>query len=137
MTALHADDAGNMVEELAQFDLHEELAECQRKKPWASGIHSKLLFKKNDFRCVLIAMEPSAVMKEHHADGTISVQVLKGRVRFGTQGLQHDLAAGNLLTLGASIKHDVQALEDSALLLTISWPSNQKLLSMKHRGYGT
>ena len=137
MTELHADESGNTVETLAQFDLQRELAECDQKKPWPSGIHSKLLFKKPDFRCVLIAMDPSAVMKEHHADGTISVQVLKGRLRFGAQGAPHELAAGNLLTLGASIKHDVQALEDSAFLLTISWPSNEELLSMKHRGYGT
>ena len=136
-TTLHADNAGNMVEEIAQFDLQRELAECHQRRPWPSGIHSKLLFKKPDFRCVLIAMEPSAVMKEHHADGTISVQVLKGRLRFGAQGAQHELTAGNLLTLGASIKHDVEALEDSAFLLTISWPSNQELLSLKHRGYGT
>ena len=137
MAELHADESGNTVEPLAHFDLQRELAESDRKRPWPAGIHSKLLFKKHDFRCVLIAMEPFANMKEHHADGTISVHVLKGRVRFGAQGTQHELSAGNLLTLGASIKHDVQALEDSAFLLTISWPSNQELLSMKHRGYGT
>jgi quercetin dioxygenase-like cupin family protein len=137
MAELHADESGNTVEPLAQFDLQHELAECDRARPWPSGIHSKLLFKKPDFRCVLIAMEPSATMTEHHADGTISVHVLKGRLRFGTQGAQHELSAGNLLTLAASIRHDVQALEDSAFLLTISWPSNQELLSMKHRGYGT
>ena len=82
-------------------------------------------------------MESAAIMKEHHADGTISVQVLKGRLRFGAQGNQYELAAGNLLSLGASIKHDLHALEDSAFLLTISWPSNEELLAMKHRGYGT
>ena len=136
-TALHANDSGNMVEDIAQFDLQQELVECQQKKPWPSGIHSKLLFKKSDFRCLLIAMEPSATMKAHHADGTISVQVLKGRLRVGAQGAQHELAAGNLFTVGASIKHDVEALEDSAFLLTISLPSNEELLSLKHRGYGT
>ena len=137
MSALHADDSGNTVEPVAQFDLQQELAECQQKKPWPSGIFSRTLFKKHDFRCVLIAMEPSAAMKEHHADGTLSVQVLKGRLRFGAEGNQFELAAGSLLTLSASIKHDVHALEDSAFLLTISWPSNEELLAMKHRGYGT
>ena len=136
MPALHADESGNTVEPIARFDLEQELAECQQKKPWPSGIHSKTLFKKEDFRCVLIAMEPSAVMKEHHADGTISVQVLKGRVRFGAQGDHYELGAGDLLSLAASIKHNVEALEDSAFLLTISWPSNEELLAMKHRGYG-
>ena len=137
MPALHADESGNTVEPIAQFDLKQELAESEQKKPWPSGIHSKTLFKKNDLRCVLIAMESAAIMKEHHADGTISVQVLKGRLRFGAQGNQYELAAGNLLSLGASIKHDLHALEDSAFLLTISWPSNEELLAMKHRGYGT
>jgi quercetin dioxygenase-like cupin family protein len=137
MEALHADDSGNTVESLAQFDIQQELADCHRKKPWASGICSKTLFKKPDLRCVLVVMESSAVMKEHHADGSISVHVLSGRLRFGVQGKEYDLSAGNLLTLAASIKHDVHALEDSAFLLTISWPSNQELLAMKHRGYGT
>jgi hypothetical protein len=41
------------------------------------------------------------------------------------------------LTVGASIKHDVEAIEASVFLLTISWPANQQLLAMQHRGYGT
>jgi hypothetical protein len=42
----------------------------------------------------------------------------------------------NFLTIGASIKHDVEAIEPSVFLLTISWPANQQLLAMQHRGYG-
>jgi quercetin dioxygenase-like cupin family protein len=82
-------------------------------------------------------MENAAKMKEHHADGTISVQVLKGQIRFTVLNKPHDLKPGNLLTLGASIKHEVEALENSAFLLTISWPSDEELAAMKHRGYGT
>jgi hypothetical protein len=43
----------------------------------------------------------------------------------------------SLLTVGASIKHDVEAIAPSVFLLTISWPANQQLLAMQHRGYGT
>ena len=130
-------DDGNMIDDLAAFDLMREIANCESKKPWQSGHYAKTLFKKDDFRTVLIAMEPSTKLKEHHADGTISVHVLKGKIRFTTQGKTHDLANGNLLTLAASIKHEVEAMQDSAFLLTISWPSEQELLAMKHRGYGT
>ena|SRR5665213_1535014 len=130
-------DDGNMIEDLAQFDLDREITDCEQKKPWPSGLHSKTLVKKNDLRLVLIAMEPAAKMKEHHTDGTISVQVLKGCIRFRTQGKAYDLRVGNLLTLGASIKHEVESLEDSVFLLTVSWPGNRELLAMKHRGYGT
>jgi mannose-6-phosphate isomerase-like protein (cupin superfamily) len=33
-----------------------------------------------------------------------------------------DLPAGQLLALDRAVPHDVTALEDSALLLTIAWP---------------
>jgi quercetin dioxygenase-like cupin family protein len=128
---------GTMVDRMAQFDLNQEIADAASKKPWQAGHHAKTLFKKHDFRVVLISMESGAHMKEHHADGTISVQVLKGNIRKNVGGKPHDLAAGNLFTLGASIRHDIEALDDAAFLLSISWPSAEELAAMKHRGYGS
>lgn len=128
---------GTMVDKMAQFDLPKEIAEAERQKPWPSGIHSTTLFKKHDFRVVLITMQDSAHMKEHHADGTISVQVLKGKIRFNVAGKSHELGVGSLFTLGASIRHDVEAVGDAAFLLSISWPSDEELAAMKHRGYGS
>lgn len=128
---------GTMVDRIAEFDLNHEIADATSRKPWPSGQFAKTLFKKHDFRVVLINMERGAHMKEHHADGTLSVQVLKGKVRVNVGGKPHELAAGHLFTLGASIRHDVQALEDAAFLLTISWPSAEELAAMKHRGYGS
>lgn len=128
---------GTMIDKMAQFDLAKEIAESEQKKPWQSGHNAKTLFKKHDFRIVLVTMDAAAQMKEHHADGTISIQVLKGRVRFNVAGKQHELGVGSLFTLAASIRHDVAAVEDSAFLLTISWPSAEELAAMKHRGYGS
>ncbi len=128
---------GTMVDKLAQFDLLKEIAESEQKKPWQSGHNARTLFKKHDFRIVLITMEAAARMKEHHADGTISIQCLKGHVRVSVHGKSHDVRVGNLFTLAASIRHDVEAIDDSAFLLTISWPSPEELAAMKHRGYGS
>ena len=128
---------GTMVDRMAHFDLNHEIADAANKKPWPAGQYAKTLFKKHDFRVVLINMERGAHMKEHHADGTISVQVVKGKVRMNVGGKPYELAAGNLFTLGASIRHDVEAVDDSAFLLTISWPSAEELSAMKHRGYGS
>jgi quercetin dioxygenase-like cupin family protein len=128
---------GTMVDRMAHFDLNHEIADAASRKPWQAGHFAKTLFKKHDFRVVLITMEPGAHMKEHHADGTISVQVLSGRVRMNIGGKPHELSAGNLFTLAPSIRHDVEALDDSAFLLTISWPSTEELAAMKHRGYGS
>lgn len=129
-------DDGNMTSDLALFELMQEIADAERLKPWPSGIYSTTLFKKPDFRVVLISMEADAWMKEHHVDGTTSVQVLKGHIRYTAQGQVYDLQAGSLLTVGASIKHDVESLDESVFLLTISWPDNERLLALPHRGYG-
>jgi quercetin dioxygenase-like cupin family protein len=128
---------GTMVDRMAHFDLNQEIADAAARKPWPSGQYAKTLFKKHDFRVVLISMEPGAHMKEHHADGTISIQVLKGRIRVTIHGKPHELSVGTLFTLAGSIRHDVEALSESAFLLTISWPSAKELAAMKHRGYGS
>jgi quercetin dioxygenase-like cupin family protein len=128
---------GTMVDKIAQFDLTNEMADSERKKPWPSGIYAKTLFKKHDLRVVLISMQNTAHMKEHHADGTLSIHVLKGHLVVSVNGNPHDLPAGALFTLGHSIRHDVEARSDSAFLLTISWPSDEELAAMKHRGYGS
>jgi quercetin dioxygenase-like cupin family protein len=113
------------------------MADSEQKKPWPSGIYAKTLFKKHDLRVVLISMQNTAHMKEHHADGTLSIQVLKGQLHVSVNGKSHDLPTGTLFTLGHSIRHDVEAKGDSAFLLTISWPSAEELAAMKHRGYGS
>jgi quercetin dioxygenase-like cupin family protein len=128
---------GTMVDKIAQFDLPKEIADAEFKKPWPSGLYSKTLFKKHDLRVVLISMQNATHMKEHHADGTLSIQILKGRLRVSVNGKPHDLPTGTLFTLGHSIRHNVEAKEDSAFLLTISWPSAEELAAMKHRGYGS
>lgn len=132
-----SNDDGTKIADFAQFDLLDEMAEAEQQKPWASGIRSRTLFKKPDLRVVLISMEAKAQIKEHHADGSISLYVLKGHIRYTTQGQVYDLRAGSLFTLGASIKHSVEAMEESGFLLTISWPSDRQLNDMPHRGYGT
>src|SRR6201996_1803666 len=87
---------GTMVDRMAHFDLNHEIAEAATKKPWQAGQYARTLFKKHDFRVVLITMERGAHMKEHHTDGPISLQILKGKVRMNTGGKPHELAAGNL-----------------------------------------
>jgi quercetin dioxygenase-like cupin family protein len=128
---------GTMLKDLAQFDLAHEMKESEQKRPWPMGHFAKMLFKKSDFRMVLIMMDSGSILKEHHADGTISVQVLKGAIDFRVHGQVHSLQTNTVLTLGASIKHELEAREDSAILLTIAWPSGEKLQAMQHRGYGT
>ena len=57
------------------------------------------------------------------AAGPISVQVILGKVRIHLpDDRMEDLDPGDLLTLERCLEHDVEALEESAFLLTIAWP---------------
>ncbi len=119
------------------FDLASEVTTLKSRKPWPKKLTSNMLLKSDDLRILLIAMESGARMEEHHSDGRISIQVLEGSVRIRVQQQIREVSTGDLLAIDRSIKHDVEATEDSVLLLTIAWPSNQDLVEMPHRGYGS
>ena len=119
------------------FDLSAEVATLKSRKPWPQKLTSNMLLKSADLRILLIAMESGARMEEHHSDGRISIQVLEGSVRMSVQQQVKEVSAGQLLAMDRSIMHDIGALEDTVLLLTIAWPSSQDLAGMKHRGYGS
>ena len=120
-----------------QFNLESEISALESHKPWPRGMTSRMSLKTDDLRIVLIVMQAGAMMEEHHSDGRISIQVLSGAIRTRMQDQVVDLTPGRLLALDRSIKHDVEAREDSAFLLTIAWPSDQELIGLKHRGYGS
>ncbi len=61
-------------------------------------------------------------MEEHRAPGRLSLQTLTGRLRLQVHDQTIDLPAGHVLVLDPDVAHDVEALEESAFLLTIAWP---------------
>jgi quercetin dioxygenase-like cupin family protein len=108
------------------FDLAAELADLRRSaRPGGHGARARTLVKQPDLRAVLVALEPGGRLAEHHAPGSITVQALAGRLRFAAAGRVVDLAAGQLLTLGGAIAHELEATEESAFLLTIAWPGGE------------
>ncbi len=112
-----------LAQPIAQFNLREEIVELQKQESWqrGTGRSSKTLVKQPDFRIVLIALKQGTVLKEHHADGRISVQTLQGRLRLRVGDQTVELAAGQLLAVDPGIPHDVEAVAESAFLLTIAW----------------
>ena len=112
---------------LSRFDLLREIADSEAKEPWSAGIHARVLTKKPDFRVVLISMETAVRLKEHRVDGTSWVQVLKGRIRYSTGGQAYDLQAGRFDHSRRLNRARGRIVDQSRILLTISWPANQQL----------
>lgn len=116
--------ARHLADPVSTIDLTAELAHVRGEETSRqSGRHAKTLVKDSDLRVVLIALRPGARLEEHHAPGRITIQTLTGRLQLHVAGQIVDLPAGRLLTLGRAVSHDVEALEESAFLLTIAWPS--------------
>ncbi|MFN8588161.1 MAG: hypothetical protein U0704_10215 [Candidatus Eisenbacteria bacterium] len=78
--------------------------------------------KYDDFRVVFMLMKPGTRLREHHASGRISVQTVTGRVLLHLKEQTIALPAGHLLALERELVHDVEAVEESGVLLTIAWP---------------
>ncbi|MGH9452702.1 MAG: hypothetical protein ACRD2O_01890, partial [Terriglobia bacterium] len=75
-----------------------------------------------DLRIVLISLKSGKRIEGHKTDESISIQVLSGKLRLHLPGQTVELLHGHLLTLERALPHDVEALEDSSFLLTLSWP---------------
>jgi len=105
------------------FNLGKEIAELHKEEAWGrTGRNSKTLAKQPDFRIVLIALKRGRHLEEHSADARISIYALSGHVKLQLPERAVDLPAGHLLVLDRALEHDLEALEESAILLTISWP---------------
>ncbi len=113
-----------LAEPLLQFDLLNELRQLRREDSWQreTGRSSRTLAKYPDFRIVLVLMKANTQMNEHRAEGRISIHQLLGRIRIHLPDQKVDLAVGQLLVLDCGMVHNVEALEESAFLLTVSWP---------------
>jgi quercetin dioxygenase-like cupin family protein len=86
------------------------------------GHAARTVVREQDLRIVLIAMKPDARIPQHRASATVSIHVLRGHVRLQLRDRRVELSAGQLLVLAGGLEHDVEALDEAALLLTLGPP---------------
>ena len=111
-----------MAASFLEFDLIRELEQLHGEPNWNRGQNAKTLLKYDDFRVVLIALKARAQLPGHQNKGRISIQTVAGHILVRAEGRTFDLPTGTLLALDQNLRHDVEALEESAFLLTIAWP---------------
>lgn len=113
------------------YDLELQLERMRSEIPFrTNGRDSFTLVREPGFTLLLVVLNTGALLPEHKAPGPISVLVLEGRVAFSAQAKRLELGLHGLVTLPAQMLHKVEALEDSAILVTIVLPvkpSNTKL----------
>ena len=86
------------------------------------GHAARTLVREDDLRIIVIAMRTGAVIPEHQANDTVSVQVLSGRVRLNlVDGQSRELTGTQLVALEGGARHAVEALDESSLLVTFGY----------------
>jgi quercetin dioxygenase-like cupin family protein len=105
-----------------EFDLTAEITHLHSEPTWTTGHNARTLVKYDDLRVVVVTLRAQARMPEHKTDGRISVHVLSGHIRLSASGRTFDLRPGRLLALDRGVPHGIEALEESAFILTIAQP---------------
>ena len=108
-----------------EFDIARELHQLHHEAGWDSGQNARTLVKYNGLRVVLVALKARSRIAEHHTEGQISIHTVVGHIQVRAEGRTFELRAGGLLALDQGLPHDVEALEESAFLLTIAWPGDR------------
>jgi quercetin dioxygenase-like cupin family protein len=103
------------------FDLAPQLRELREDDSYRrSGRLGRTLAKSGRLRLTLVALNEGVEVGMHQAVSPMTIQLLEGRLRFRVEGQDHELVAGQVLFFGPGEAHDIRALEESGLLLTIS-----------------
>lgn len=106
---------------LMSFSLEEQLAELRQEEPFRrSGRAGRTLAKSGRMRLTLVAMAEGNGIGTHQADSPMTIHVLEGHIRFRAGEEEHELRGGELLFFGPGDAHDIRAVAESALLLTLS-----------------
>jgi len=105
-----------------EFDLEREVELLHSEPAWATGQNARTLVKFDDLRILLMALRARARVPGHQTKGRISIHTVIGHILVRAEGRTFDLPRGGLIVLGQGLPHDVEALEESAFVLTIAWP---------------
>lgn len=102
------------------FDLQEQIRALRGEDTYARGRAGRTLAKSGRFRLTLVAMAADNEIGTHQADSPMTLHVLEGSIQFRAAGESHELSAGQVLFFGPGDAHDIRALEESVLLITLS-----------------
>ncbi len=108
----------------AEFDLGAALEALRNSEQWETGIARKVLLRYPDFQITLRRMKANTRIPHHHNPGRICVQTIFGHIRMHADDKLFDLPQGKMLVLDRAVTHDVEAVEESAFLLTVAYPEN-------------
>ena len=95
--------------------------QAMRAAAASSGRSAEIVYggHEHTLRQTVLALTAGSSLHEHESPGEATVQVLRGRVRLTAEKVAWEGRSGDLLVV-PSARHALEAVEDSAILLTVS-----------------
>ena len=78
------------------------------------------IYHRTPVTLVLFDFDAGAQLTDHQADAQVTILALAGQLEVSTPAKTHRLPEGSLLVLDPGVRHDVVALEQSQMLLTVT-----------------
>jgi len=85
----------------------------------AGATVSKPLVNLREGKVIIFAMDAGQEISEHQAPFVATVHVLDGRLRFGVDGQEREMAPHEWLVMPSSAPHRLTAVEPTRFLLTL------------------
>lgn len=104
--------------EMLSLKIMDEVARLKAKPEWSSVNRLAISLVKDDaLNILLMVLKKGARLEEHRTKGPIAVHVLSGTVRFRAGSESAELLSGSIAALDRNVVHDLEALEESVVLL--------------------
>ena len=104
---------------ISLIELADEQLAGARRAPSGRASHTIHGGREHALRQTLVTLTSGQDLAEHNSPGEATLQVVRGRVRLTAGDDTWDGVAGDHVTI-PPMRHALQALEDSAVLLTVS-----------------
>jgi len=116
-------DSRALRDPLMTFNVLDEIARLAGEPQWGDGDRNSIVLAKDArFRMLLSVLREGARLADEDAEATLSVHLITGSVSVRRDDRESLLVPGEIAVLEAGASWSIDALAESAVLLTLAWP---------------
>jgi quercetin dioxygenase-like cupin family protein len=106
---------------LLNFDLPTLIENMKLSHAWAKGeLNAMVLLKSPDKQIMLTALHEGTEINSFQSNGSVTFQIIEGKLMYKARKESLTLDKGQLLTLHENIKYSLTTTEETVFLLTVA-----------------